>query len=455
MYEQYYGLKESPFQLTPDPRYFYFSAGHQEAWSRLLLGLKLRRGFVVLSGEVGTGKTTILRSIMDTMDPDTHTALIFHTLLSAKGLLQCICREFGIDSEGSQSRTDYIMRLQEFLQGLSEQNSSAVLIIDEAHNLKEEILEEIRLLSNIETAENKVLQIFLSGQPELLDTLARPEIRQLNQRISMRYTLRTLSLKETGEYIRHRLKIAGLNMVGDLFTPEAVKAVYLAAEGVPRRINIICENALVMGYVRSQKVITKEVVDDVTHDDVYQEMGVAALKEAKVDKPVHQAPGGSATKEKGETLVAGGYGEDTPTPDAAGFDSNGKHTPGTSLHTDRDEYDELYQSEVTAPLEQAKPAHDFVRRDAAERINPFLEPATTENGTDPRFMSPERPGARKNTMAGMSLSPDQLFEEVLSRLQDYLLIRKPNTGAIVALVMIIVMSYVLAILIAITVLEKI
>ncbi len=454
MYEQYYGLKESPFQLTPDPRYFYFSAGHQEAWSRLLLGLKLRRGFVVLSGEVGTGKTTILRSIMDTMNPDTHTALIFHTLLSAKGLLQCICREFGVASEGLQSRTDYIMRLQEFLQGLSEQNSSAVLIIDEAHNLKEEILEEIRLLSNIETAENKVLQIFLSGQPELLDTLARPEIRQLNQRISMRYTLRTLSLKETGEYIRHRLKIAGLNMVGDLFTPEAVKAVFLAAEGVPRRINIICENALVMGYVRSQKVITKEVVDDVTHDDIYQEMGVAALKEAKAEKPVHQKAGWGEREAKPETVVSGEE-DDIPAPDAPAFDKNGEHTPGTSLHTDRDEYDELYQSDVTAPLEQAMPAHNFVRRDATERINPFLEPATAENGTDPGLMPPERSGARKNTMAGTSLSPDQLFEEVLSRLQDYLLIKKPNTGATIALVMIIVMSYVLAILIAIIVLQKV
>ncbi len=452
MYEQYYGLQESPFQLTPDPRYFYFSASHQEAWSRLLLGLKLRRGFVVLSGEVGTGKTTILRSIIQTMDADTHTAFIFHTLLSARGLLQSICKEFGIDHDGLQSRTDYIMRLQAFLRELSAQNSSAVLIIDEAHNLKEEILEEIRLLSNIETAESKVLQIFLSGQPELLETLSRPEIRQLNQRISMRFTLRTLSLEETREYIKHRLKIAGLKMVGELFTPEAVKSVFLNSEGVPRRINIICENALVMGYVRGQKVITRDIVDDVTHDDVYQEMGAAALGGAAgPEKPSHQqsvTPPSDVVEKK-----------ITEEPDdvKARLELNGENGVGTSLYSDRNEYEELYESDVTAPLEQAAPVRNgWARTAATERLNPFLD---TDGSERIASDSAEKAGGdwrdSGEHIREDELNHDQIVEDVLSRLQDYLLIRKPNTGATIALIMIIIMSYVLAVLVTIYALDVI
>ncbi|KAA3660633.1 MAG: AAA family ATPase [Calditrichaeota bacterium] len=274
MYEHFYNLNEPPFSLTPDPKYLYLSQGHKEAYSQLLLGLRLRRGFVVLTGEVGTGKTTILRAVMQEIDENASKAFIFHTLLSAKGLLQNICNEFQIDTAGLQNKTEYVIKLQEFLGGLNREGHTAILMIDEAHNLKEEVLEEIRLLSNIETNDEKALQIFLVGQPELKEKLKKPGLRQLDQRISMRFHLTKLSLDETGKYIQHRIHVAGANPTVSVFSKEAVKKIHKISEGIPRKINTICENALIMGYVKGIKQISSDIITAIGFGDSYQEISM-------------------------------------------------------------------------------------------------------------------------------------------------------------------------------------
>lgn len=274
MYEHFYNLKEPPFSLTPDPKFLYLSQGHREAYSQLLLGLRLKRGFVVLTGEVGTGKTTILRTVMEEIEQGASKAFIFHTLLSAKGLLQNICNEFQIDTAGLQSKTEYVIKLQEFLTRLTAEGRTAILMIDEAHNLKEEVLEEIRLLSNIETNAEKALQIFLVGQPELKEKLKNPSLRQLDQRISMRFHLTKLSQEETGKYIQHRLSVAGSRFLGELFTADAIRKIHKISEGIPRKINTICENALIMGYVKGAKQIGSEIITAIGFGDSYQEISM-------------------------------------------------------------------------------------------------------------------------------------------------------------------------------------
>lgn len=273
MYEAFFGLKEKPFNLTPDPRFLFLSEKHKEAFAHLLFGIKNRAGFVMVSGEIGTGKTTICRTLLSRLDPDTEVAFIFNPCLSPVELLRKINEDFGIQTRGETIK-DLIDELNQYLLNKFAEGKNCVLIIDEAQNLSPSVLEQIRLLSNLETETQKLLQIVLIGQPELMDNLNLPELRQLNQRITARYHLKALDRSETLQYIAYRLRVAGgRNRVW--FTPGAIKAVYRASGGVPRVINAVCDRALLIGYTQESRDITaahvRQAVREIKGDQVKTE----------------------------------------------------------------------------------------------------------------------------------------------------------------------------------------
>jgi general secretion pathway protein A len=258
MYEAFYGLNEKPFNLTPDPRFLYLSAKHKEAFAHLLYGIRNRCGFVMVSGEIGTGKTTICRSLLKQLDPDTEVAFIFNPKLSPVELLQTINADFGITSKAETVR-GLIDELNAHLLDRAAKGKNCVLIIDEAQNLGTETLEQIRLLSNLETETEKLLQIVLIGQPELAKKLELTELRQLNQRITARYHLGTLSGEETLHYIAFRLRVAG-GRKKVKFTRSAVRTIHRISGGTPRVINALCDRALLIGYTKETRNIAPTIV---------------------------------------------------------------------------------------------------------------------------------------------------------------------------------------------------
>jgi len=258
MYEAFYGLNEKPFNLTPDPRFLYLSSKHKEAFAHLLYGIRNRCGFVMVSGEIGTGKTTICRSLLKQLDPDTEVAFIFNPKLSPIELLQTINGDFGIDSKAETVR-GLIDELNAHLLDRASKGKNCVLIIDEAQNLGTETLEQIRLLSNLETETEKLLQIVLIGQPELAAKLELTELRQLNQRITARYHLGMLSSDETLHYIAFRLRVAG-GRKKLKFTRSAVRTVHRISRGTPRVINALCDRALLIGYTKETRNISPSIV---------------------------------------------------------------------------------------------------------------------------------------------------------------------------------------------------
>ena len=258
MYEAFYGLDEKPFNLTPDPRFLYLSEKHRDAFAHLVYGIRNRAGFVMISGEIGTGKTTICRTLVSQLDPDTEIAFIFNPYLEPLELLRKINEDFGIPSRATTVK-GLVDELNSYLLERRAEGKNCVLAIDEAQNLKPALLEQIRLLSNLETESEKLLQIILIGQPELGQMLELPELRQLNQRIVARYHLESLDEEETLHYIASRLKAAGGH--GKVhFAPSAVRAVYRISRGTPRVINALCDRALLIGYTRETKFITKSAV---------------------------------------------------------------------------------------------------------------------------------------------------------------------------------------------------
>ncbi|MDQ3829960.1 MAG: AAA family ATPase [Candidatus Tectomicrobia bacterium] len=247
MYCSFFGLQEKPFSITPDPRYLFLSQSHQEALGHLLYGIEERKGFIAITGEVGTGKTLLCRALLDRLSRQVRTALIFNSFMSELDLLRSINEDFGIPPMGA-TRKELIDHLNRYLIGEFSAGRNAVLIIDEAQNLAPPVLEQIRMLSNLETERGKLLQIVLVGQPELRKQLARPDLRQLNQRIALRYHLQPFNRQATEDYIKHRLLVAGSH--GSVkFSRGAMSSLFRRSNGVPRKINLLCDRAMLAAYV--------------------------------------------------------------------------------------------------------------------------------------------------------------------------------------------------------------
>lgn len=258
MYEAFFGFREKPFNLTPDPKFLYLSAKHNEAFAHLEFGLKQRGGFMAVTGEVGTGKTTLCRYFLERLDDDTLSAFILYPALGTTELLRAINKDLGIPAEG-ESNKELIDCLHEFLLESRREGKNIVLVIDEAQNLSRDVLEQVRLISNLETDTEKLIQIVLIGQSELNDKLAQTDLRQLAQRVTARYHLTPLTRQELTQYIRHRLAVAG--GIGKVdFTPGALRAVHRYSKGIPRLINLVCDRALLAAFVYEKNEITGSIV---------------------------------------------------------------------------------------------------------------------------------------------------------------------------------------------------
>lgn len=260
MYLQFYGLREAPFGPAPDPKFLYQSSRHREALAQLVYGVRERKGFIVLSGEIGTGKTTLLRTLLERLDTRWPVAYIHNTAMDIDGLLEYILQDWGVKSEAT-SHAQRLFELNAFLIEQHRSGASPVLVIDEAQNLSIPSLEAIRLFSNFETTSQKLMQILLVGQPELRHKLNAPELRQLKQRIGLRCHIGPLSPEETRLYIRHRLRVAGATDAG-IFTDAAVQRITEYSRGIPRMINIVCDHCLITGFADSKKRIDTRMVEE-------------------------------------------------------------------------------------------------------------------------------------------------------------------------------------------------
>lgn len=261
MYADYFGLKDTPFSIAPNPKYLFMSAKHREALGHLLYGVTVEGGFVMLTGEVGTGKTTICRSLLEQMPENTDVAFVLNPLQNAKEMLQSICDELHVAFDKDDANIRSLSNaLYKFLLANHGRGRNTVLLIDEAQNLDAKVLELIRLLTNLETNTKKLLQIIFIGQPELRELLSKPELRQLAQRITARYHIEPLTQSETKDYIRHRLQVAGLPASQELFSPGLVKSIHQHAQGIPRVINILCDRLLLGAYAENKSQADKHTL---------------------------------------------------------------------------------------------------------------------------------------------------------------------------------------------------
>lgn len=259
MYIDYYRLNERPFNVTSDPSFLYLSKRHKEAFTHLIYGIKERKGFLEITGEVGTGKTTLCRALLNQLDPQTKAAFIFNSDLSELQILQAIVDDLSIKVE-RRTKMELFTQLNLFLIQQLRMGNNVVLILDEAQNLKPRTLEQLRMLSNLETDKEKLFQIILVGQPELREKLDSPHLRQLRQRISVRYHILPLEKNETADYVAHRLRVAGSD--GTLkFTADAIEKIYEYSSGIPRLINIVCDKALLLGFVLETYEINEGIVE--------------------------------------------------------------------------------------------------------------------------------------------------------------------------------------------------
>lgn len=278
MYKEFFGLRANPFNVNPDPRYLFLTRHTEEALACLTYGIQSRKGFVLLTGEVGTGKTTLINKLLEWLRlQQVATAFIFNSRLNVPQFLDYMMADFGIPCD-SRAKSQILLRLYNWLLDRYRAGETAVLIVDEAQNLSDEVLEEIRMLTNLETFTEKLLQIVLVGQPELENKLKQPQLRQLKQRLTLRAKTHPLTLEETKAYIQQRLRIAGSNG-NQIFEPDAMIAVHRYSSGIPRVINLVCEHCLVSAFVDQQKIIGPSVVENVARDfDLGDNTSAGAMK---------------------------------------------------------------------------------------------------------------------------------------------------------------------------------
>ncbi len=263
MYTRFYGFKERPFEINPDPDFLFLSENHREALAHMTYAANERKGFTVITGEVGTGKTTIVRTFLSQLNGKVKTAYIFNPKLTSIDFLRYICEDLGMKEE-KLSKGQYIAQLHNFLLERYSRNEQVILIVDEAQNLTSALLEEVRLLTNLETSKNKLLQVMLIGQPELNKTLNDHQFRQLKQRVTLRYHLQPLNKEETKKYIESRLIRAGA-ADPHFFTNKALEKIYAYSKGIPRLINITCDNAFLTGFAAGRKIIGDRIIKEVVN----------------------------------------------------------------------------------------------------------------------------------------------------------------------------------------------
>ncbi len=261
MYLEFYNMRERPFSLSPNPAYLFYTPGHREAYSQMVYSITEDSGFMMLTGEVGTGKTLLINKLIEELRPTYRIVKVHFTMFTAKALLQGICDEFGLPYLG-RTRSELVLKLQEYLRWCYSEGKKSVVILDEAQNLSRDSLEIIRLLSNVEAVHEKFFQILLVGQPELSLKLEQNDLRQLRERIALKFRLEPLSRKETREYIFHRLSIAGNDNDVVIFTDRAIDSIYEITKGIPRRINILCNNALLAGYATDVRSIDADLISE-------------------------------------------------------------------------------------------------------------------------------------------------------------------------------------------------
>ena len=267
MYEKFYAFSEKPFNTTPDSRFFFPSTKHQEALNSLIYAINERKGFVVITGEIGAGKTTVCRTLMNKLNINTRVAIITNTHLTCKELITEILDEFQVDYRAG-TKQKLLSQLNAFLIKQLAADINVILIIDEAQNLSAKVLEEVRMLSNLETEKEKLIQIILVGQPQLKEKLKNIRLEQFKQRIAVFYHLTSLNRQETQDYISHRIKLVSTNGIFDLFQSSAIDLVHEYSGGIPRVINLICDSALLSGYIFDTKKITEKIIDDVIKESL-------------------------------------------------------------------------------------------------------------------------------------------------------------------------------------------
>ena len=267
MYKAFYNLQRNPFEISPDPSFLFPTKRHNEALAALYYGVRRHKGFVVMTGEVGTGKTLLVRCLLQLLNRnDVSYAYVFNSILSPLEFLQYIAADFGLRASG-KNKSELLWELHNYLITRYQKKLTTVLVVDEAHHVSAEVLEEIRLLTNLETAQEKLLQILLVGQPELDEKLDSVSLRQLKQRIVLRSRLEPLDLEETQGYLRRRLELGGMTAKDDfLFPPDTVAAIHRHSRGIPRLINTICENALIAGFAKQSKSIPPSIIEEVASD---------------------------------------------------------------------------------------------------------------------------------------------------------------------------------------------
>ena len=407
MYERFYNLRERPFALTPDPEYLYLSRVHSEALDSIRYGVESRAGFIVITGEIGAGKTTLLQTVLQRLDDRAVIARVVNTMLDPRELLDAIALDFGLD-DISKSKAVLVRNLGLFLVEQRRQGRRPLVVIDEAQNLSPQALEEVRLLSNLETEKSKLLQIVLAGQPNLRDTIATPELEQFRQRIAVSYHLMPLEPADTASYINFRLKHAAL---GEplRFPPDACSLVHDISGGVPRIINVVCDAALVFGYAEERPSVDRAMIDEVITE--LEETGIVRRAAPKPAAEVPQIAAAAATSAAGTsspvvkpatTAASSGQREHVPQP-ATGTQTTPVTRPAVPAFS---------QPQVTMRTPQALP-DNFWRRDA---LAPASSPApSTVPGADVQGPGIPTPGstttdAQRNRDLSLSAARDAALQ---------------------------------------------
>jgi general secretion pathway protein A len=400
VYLRFYGLREKPFNPTPDPRFLYLSSAHREALAQLEYGVKERRGFIVLIGEVGTGKTTLLRTLLDRLESTTESAFVFNSMMPFDQILAYVVEDFGIVGAGD-SHARRLVALNHYLTDRVRRGLNTVLIIDEAQNLDAASLEQVRMLSNFETTNEKLLQIVLVGQPELKAKLALPELRQLKQRIGLRCAIHPLSPEDTAEYIHHRLTTASQGPAPEIFTQGAVERICAYSRGTPRVVNLVCDHCLLVGYADQKRVIDIEVVEEAIDYLEEREPSAASAPPVPESKPKGTERHSKSTAERHPKGAPERHLKSAP-------ERSPKSTP--PLHP-KSSPDPLARSPVSPePEREAIAAREVPENkadalDVAQRFSPERSPESApplhpKSSPDPLARSPVSPQRESQAVVG-------------------------------------------------------